>query len=155
VSEYEDDDIAGEGLTVPEQTPQAQAQAPAPAEAEAPELVFADVYEWVDEWLLPHWRRELEYWDKRWWLYPEVLSRFEALWRAWEFLRLEGALGMSVFWRDHLESHMRVITAENGPFWQVRSSMDYTGEPPAVWPAEPADREAGRIEFVRDRGLER
>jgi hypothetical protein len=50
---------------------------------------------------------------------------------------------------------MRVITTENGPFWQVRSSMDYTGEPPAVWPAEPADREAGRIEFVRDRGLER
>jgi hypothetical protein len=40
----------------------------------------------------------------------------EALWRAWEFLRLEGTAGMSVWWRDHADHHMSVLLSTDGPF---------------------------------------
>lgn len=112
------------------------------------EPLYPDVYSWVEGWLLQHWRRKKEFWDEKWWDYPEVLSRFEALWRAWEFLRLEGALGMSIFWRDHLESHMRVITAPDGPFWQIRS-LDRTGTAPEMWPSAPVDRETAQVTLFR------
>ncbi|WP_353710631.1 DUF4913 domain-containing protein [Arthrobacter sp. K5] len=40
----------------------------------------------------------------------------EALWRAWEFLRLEGTAGMSVWWSDHADHHMSVLLSTDGPF---------------------------------------
>ncbi|MEJ7784942.1 MAG: DUF4913 domain-containing protein [Solirubrobacteraceae bacterium] len=36
------------------------------------------------------------------------MSRLEALWRSWEYLRLDGNLGISVWMRDHLDHHMAV-----------------------------------------------
>lgn len=35
----------------------------------------------------------------------------EALWRAWEHLRLDGATGISVWWKDHADHHMSVLLA--------------------------------------------
>jgi hypothetical protein len=32
-------------------------------------------------------------WAASWWEYPEALARIDALWRAWEHLRLDGATG--------------------------------------------------------------
>lgn len=90
----------------------------APAEAET---YYPNVYMWVEHWLLPRWKRDLSQarWDPRWWEYTEVLSRFDALWRAWEFLRLEGPTGTAVFFRDYLDTTMPIITDSSGPFWRV------------------------------------
>jgi hypothetical protein len=106
-----------------------------PAEVET---YFPDVYAWVEHWLLPHWKRDpsTARWDPRWWEYTEVLSRFEALWRAWEFLRLEGATGMAVFFRDYLDTAMPIITAADGPFWRVER-VQATRHLPDRWASEP------------------
>ena len=54
--------------------------------------------------------------------------RLEALWRAWEHLRLDPATGMSVWWRDHADHHMRVLMADDGPFHGSPDAIDY-GKP--------------------------
>lgn len=101
------------------------------------ETYYPNVYMWVEHWLLPHWKRDVTQarWDPRWWEYTEVLSRFEALWRAWEFLRLEGPTGMAVFFRDYLDTAMPIITASDGPFWRVEK-VSRTRTLPEQWPSE-------------------
>ncbi|WP_306914878.1 MULTISPECIES: DUF4913 domain-containing protein [unclassified Arthrobacter] len=44
-----------------------------------------------------------------WYFHPEAVSRVEALWRAWEHLRLDGATGISVWFKDHADHHMSVL----------------------------------------------
>ena len=38
------------------------------------------------------------------------------MWRAWEHLRLDPALGMSVLWREHADTHMATLTHPEGTF---------------------------------------
>lgn len=88
---------------------------------EAPELFYANVAEFVSQKLAPTYRRHINpgggvTWCPQWWKHAEAISRLEALWRAWEFLRLEGATGMSVWWRDHADHHMNVLLSADGPF---------------------------------------
>jgi hypothetical protein len=40
----------------------------------------------------------------------------EALWRAWEYLRLDAHTGMSVWFRDHADHHMAVLLSADGAF---------------------------------------
>ncbi|MGR6997684.1 DUF4913 domain-containing protein [Yinghuangia aomiensis] len=48
---------------------------------------------------------------------PEALVRLSAMWRAFEYLRVDAALGMSTFWLHHADPHMRVLMdPEFGPF---------------------------------------
>ncbi|MHA7177918.1 DUF4913 domain-containing protein [Arthrobacter sp. Sr24] len=88
---------------------------------EVPELFYANVAEFVSQKLAPTYRRPINpgggvTWCPQWWKHAEAISRLEALWRAWEFLRLEGATGMSVWWRDHADHHMSVLLSGDGPF---------------------------------------
>lgn len=55
-------------------------------------------------------------WCPQWWKHAEAISRLEALWRAWEFLRLDGTTGMGVWWRDNTDHHMSVLLSTDGPF---------------------------------------
>lgn len=59
-------------------------------------------------------------WCPQWWRHPEAIIRLEALWRAWEHLRLEPATGMSVWLRDHADHHMTVLLDPDGPFKDCR-----------------------------------
>lgn len=54
-------------------------------------------------------------WCGQWWMHPPVVFRLEALWRAFEHLRLDPTTGMSVFLRDHADPHMAWITSPDGP----------------------------------------
>jgi hypothetical protein len=85
------------------------------------ETAFPNVAVFVKHWLLPTYRRNpsKHVWDPRWWEYPEAATRLEALWRSFEFLRLEGPTGMAVFFRDYMDPTMRELTSENGPFWKM------------------------------------
>ena len=103
---------------------------PAPAAAPAPQLFFGSVDEFVREKLRYTYARRVgpqgpNRWAAAWWRYPEAISRLDALWRAWEALRLEGTFGMSVWWRDHADHHMRMLMPPEGPF---ASSRDQNGE---------------------------
>lgn len=74
----------------------------------------------VEEHLSPSYRRSLSgtdrTWCPSWWKHEEAISRLESLWRAWEFLRLDGSTGMSIWWRDHADHHMGVLLSADGPF---------------------------------------
>lgn len=57
-------------------------------------------------------------WCRQWFRHPEALSRVDALWRAWEHLRLDGKTGMSVWWKDHADPQMAVLLSRKGPFYE-------------------------------------
>jgi len=85
-----------------------------------PELYFPTVLAFVSEHLTPMYRRSVSgtdrTWCAEWWRHAEAVSRLEALWRSWEYLRLDGNLGISVWMRDHLDHHMAVLLDADGPF---------------------------------------
>lgn len=84
------------------------------------ELCFPTLEAFVEQQLAPMWRRNLSgntlTWCPEWWRHAEAIARLEALWRAWEHLRLDPALGMSVWFRDHADHHMAVLLDADGPF---------------------------------------
>lgn len=55
-------------------------------------------------------------WAADWWNYPEALARVDALWRAWEHLRLDGATGASSWWIEHADHHMPILMSPEGVF---------------------------------------
>jgi Domain of unknown function (DUF4913) len=88
--------------------------------AEPPTPYFPTLPEWVDQWLLPVYRRSIKgperAWCPQWWRHDEAVARLDAMWRAWEHLRLDAATGLSVWFRDHADHHMTVLLDANGPF---------------------------------------
>lgn len=85
-----------------------------------PELVYPNVHEWVRLWLRFAYKRKIDgtqrRWWAKWWQIDEALMRLEALWRAWEHLRLDPGTGMSVWWRDHADHHLAALMDTDGPF---------------------------------------
>lgn len=101
---------------------------------------FASLDEFVQHKLSTAYAREMRktmMWCPQWWLHEEAISRLEALWRSWEHLRLDGATGMSVWWKDHADVHMRVLFSTDGPF---QGCTPARGHAPQVQPlpVEPA-----------------
>ena len=126
----------GEWDDEPDDAPAGTMEA-AEEEPDAPELFYPNVAEFVSNKLAVSYRRQLNVqggvtWCPQWWKHAEAISRLEALWRAWEFLRLDGTTGMSVWWRDHADHHMAVLLdPQNGPFGPVDGEHDRNrhGEP--------------------------
>lgn len=119
-------------------------QTPVDAQADAPELYFGSVDEFVREKLIYTYARRVGpqgafRWDAKWWMHPEAISRLDALWRTWEALRLEGTFGMSSWWRDHADHHMRILMSPDGPFAASRSEnaqgdpLPYTPPPTGMF----------------------
>ena len=105
-------------------------------DAEEPALYYRSVDEFVREYLRFVYRRRIDgrtrCWAAEWWRYDEAVIRLEALWRAWEHLRQDPALGMSVWWRDHADHHMPALMDPDGPFGDVTEGAENTckrGEP--------------------------
>jgi hypothetical protein len=108
-------------------------------EDQAPAPYCASLNEFVETILLPLYRRSLEgherAWCPEWFKHAEAVLRLDALWRAWEHLRPEPALGMSVWMRDHLDHHMPVLLDSDGPF--KRCSSDRGHRPLEPLPSAP------------------
>jgi hypothetical protein len=89
-------------------------------EQKPPELVYGSTEEFLHEQLLPTYVHDVDgraaKWCIEWYFHPEALSRVEAMWRAWEHLRLDGATGISVWWKDHADHHMNVLLDPRYPF---------------------------------------
>jgi len=95
--------------------------APADADAEEPaELYYPDVLKFVTNFLIPIYRRRVtaqgNTWCAQWWKHAEAVTRLDAMWRAWEHLRMDGTTGGSVWLRDHCDYHMGVLLSSDGPF---------------------------------------
>jgi len=87
----------------------------------AAELVYDSAIEFFVELLAPSYVRDVNEgaelaWCPEWYKHPEALIRMESIWRAWEHLRLEPALGVSTWWLNHADPHMRVLMDKEGPF---------------------------------------
>ena len=109
-----------------------------------PELYFGSIDEFVRERLRFTYARRVgpqgpNRWSAEWWKYPEAISRLDALWRSWEALRLEPTFGMSVWWRDHADHHMRMLMSPEGPFADSRDTngqgepLPYTAPPEGMF----------------------
>ncbi|WP_328397149.1 DUF4913 domain-containing protein [Nocardia sp. NBC_00416] len=83
--------------------------------------VYKDVVEFVEKYLSVVYRRQVSdlsdtVWCREWWKHTEAIVRLDAVWRAWEHLRQDGATGMSVWFLDHADKHMAVLLDPKGPF---------------------------------------
>ncbi|QCB92504.1 DUF4913 domain-containing protein [Cellulomonas shaoxiangyii] len=110
-------------------------QAAGGAGADVPSLYYGSVDEFVREYLRNVYRRRIDgrhrYWAAEWWRYDEAVIRLEALWRAWEHLRLDPGTGKSLWWRDHADHHMPALMDPDGPFGAADAPHDLCkrGEP--------------------------
>ena len=118
--------------------------APETGAVAGPQLFFGSVDEFLREKLRFTYARRVGpqgsmRWAAEWWRYPEAISRLDSLWRAWEALRLEGTFGMSVWWRDHADHHMRMLMSPEGPFAAARDQngdrepLPYTAPPAGMF----------------------
>jgi hypothetical protein len=103
------------------------------ADADEPSLHYGSVDEFVREHLRVVYRPRIDgknrLWSAQWWKYPEARIRLEAIWRAWEHLRLDPATGVSVWWRDHADYHLGVLTSPaTSPFPAVYDDSVNTSE---------------------------
>jgi hypothetical protein len=106
----------------------------------APAAVFGSLEEFVAVYLLPLYRRGVSgqgtTWCAEWWRHPEAWVRLDALWRSWEYLRLDPATGMSVWLRDHADPHMAVLLSADGPFRGCKP-QEHARRPLAPLPTTP------------------
>lgn len=97
------------GWEQPEATP------PAP-----PALVHSTLDKFFLEVIRPIYVRKVSSrggrrWSAEWWRSHEALVRLEALWRSWEHLRGDPAMGM-ITWLREADYHMELLMNPEGPF---------------------------------------
>ncbi|GAB93457.1 DUF4913 domain-containing protein [Gordonia rhizosphera] len=110
-------------------------------EEHEPQPEFGSVYEFVDTHLVRIYARKVTHkqdrrWCPRWFEHPEAVSRLEALWRAYEALRLDPATGMSTWWRDHADYHMKMLMAPDGPFEACSADQGHSDRTPTELPTD-------------------
>lgn len=106
------EDLAAEALGSPTPAPPATAGRPG-------EPFYPDLETWVIERFAPMYGRAVGVemrWCARWWEHAEAISRLEALWRAWEVLRLDPGLGMATWYVQYLDPQLAVLCSNRGPF---------------------------------------
>ncbi|MGW1674602.1 DUF4913 domain-containing protein [Streptomyces sp. NPDC002324] len=109
-----------------------------------PPLVFPHVEAFVTDYFAPTYRRKINgssaVWCPEWWRHPEALQRITAIWRAWENLRHDPALGLSTWFLQHADPHMRVLLdPDNGPFNGCSPKDGHSSRPSPPLPVKPAD----------------
>lgn len=115
----------------------------ADADQDEPDLIYPSVEAFVAGWLAPTYGRYIgagsRTWCPWWWKHPEGIVRLQAIWRAWEHLRQDAALGGSVFLLEHADPHMTVLFDPNGPFkgCTPERGHDPRSHPLPVVPADP------------------
>ncbi|NUU21886.1 MAG: DUF4913 domain-containing protein, partial [Streptomycetaceae bacterium] len=85
------------------------------------DLVFSSLDDFVAEYLTQVVHRRLNravcVWCPDWWRHPEAVARLSVLWRAFEFLRSDPALGLSTWWLHHADPHLHALMhPQYGPF---------------------------------------
>ncbi len=141
------------------------APAPAPTPEEEPQRLYANVYEFVEEYVAQVYRREVcergvdahRRWCPQWWRHGEARGRLKALWMAFEALRQGETVEQSIFWINHFAPHMNALFDPEGPF-KYCSALDghqsqdaLVALPVVPWPG--GDEDAVLAEPVHSSGL--
>ena len=91
-------------------------------EQPTPPNFYPDVAAFVAGFLAPTFAREWHdqdterRWCSHWWLHTEAIVRLEALWKAWETLRLDPGTGASTWLLHHADPAMAALTSPTGTF---------------------------------------
>lgn len=114
-------------------------------EAADPVPRFASVDAFVQAYVLPNWRHSRSdrqnHWCYQWWKHAEAITRFEALWEAFEVARREPPPAMSLFWVQQVDHHLSLLTAADGTFAQCGQHDQVEHHVPApLWPCDPAPK---------------
>ncbi|MBC7593140.1 MAG: DUF4913 domain-containing protein [Kineosporiaceae bacterium] len=75
-------------------------------------------------------------WCPKWWLHPEAAYRLDSLWRSWESMRLDTALGTSRWIREHLDHHLPLLLSNSGPFKGCSITKGHTDGRDYTFPLE-------------------
>ncbi|MEU5885186.1 DUF4913 domain-containing protein [Spirillospora sp. NPDC047279] len=119
-----------------------------------PQPHYPTVIEWVTRHFIPMYRRTLggEFrWCAEWWRHSEAISRLTALWYSWEAMRLQGATGMALWYRDHLDHQLPVLLGPRGPFYQCTEiehlephQAKHSPVPPGWWANDAASSDTSQ-----------
>jgi hypothetical protein len=110
---------------------------------------YASVQEWVEGYFVQCYVRPLggEWrWCPRWWDHAEAITRLEALWRSWEALIRDPALGMATWLTQYLDPQLPQLMGNRGPFARCSDERHEsakpmrTDPPPEGWWDSAADR---------------
>jgi hypothetical protein len=101
----------------------------------APENLYPDVAAWVVDFLAPLYAHEWNEmdrewkWCSRWWLHTEAVVRLEAMWKAWELLRLDPGTGASTWLMQHADPAMAALTSPTGTFRRCKPDQHKAYDP--------------------------
>jgi hypothetical protein len=92
-------------------------------------LFHANVNEFVTERLVYFIPRPVpgsgRVWCAEWYRHAQALSRLDSIWRAWEHLRQDPALGMSNWWVHYADPNIRaLLDPVTGPFGRCADGHD-------------------------------
>lgn len=79
-------------------------------------------------------------WCPDWWKHPEAAARLVVMWRAFEYLRMDGSLGLSTWWLHHADPHLAVLmNPVTGPFSACKAAGGHVSPSPLpMTPAPPS-----------------
>lgn len=107
-----------------------------------PITMFGSCVDWFREWARYAYARQVDgravCWSAEWWSNDEAFLRIDAVWRAWEHLRLDPATGQATWWRDFFMPMLRDLTDSKGPFGkstdlsELGQPLPHTDPPSAV-----------------------
>ncbi|MGH8774411.1 MAG: DUF4913 domain-containing protein [Jiangellaceae bacterium] len=98
---------------------------------------YASVQEWVETYFVQCYVRPLggEWrWCPRWWDHAEAITRLEALWRSWEALSRDPALGMATWLTQHLDPQLPQLMGNRGPFARCSDERHEAAKPMRIDP---------------------
>ncbi|MEU6824019.1 DUF4913 domain-containing protein [Streptomyces atriruber] len=117
-------------------------------------LIFPSVEAFVTDYIAHIVQRRTDdrshVWCPSWWTHGEAVARLTALWRAFEYLSGDPALGMSTWWLHHADPHLAVLLDPRGPFHACGSELGHQAcVPLPTAPAPPGtfDHEAFTLPY--------
>lgn len=117
-----------------------------PTEPSPSPMLYGSVEEFVADFLAVIYERPLpngqRTWCPKWWMHDEAVYRFQALWHAWEFMRVhDGMVGSASWLVQYADPIMAVIFDSEGPFKRCTTTdghRDKDPHPDARLPCDPA-----------------
>lgn len=86
---------------------------------------YPDLDTWVRDYFAPLYARPIGgdfRWCPQWRDHVEAVARLEAMWRAWEALRLDGATGMANWFTTVADPLVHQLTNRGGPLGQCQNT---------------------------------